>query len=78
MDMMEHDYIIRTRIADVLVECRNEKGLTQAELANELGISPTTLATWEQAKSMPSVDTLWRLAVYYNKTIGYMYGEERK
>lgn len=74
----EIDYVIRTRIGDILIECRKEKGLTQAEVAKELGSSPTTVATWEQKKSMPSVDQLYRLAQYYGKSISYMYGEKEK
>lgn len=72
----EMDYIVRTRIGDILIECRKEKGLTQAELAKAIGSSPTTVATWEQKKSMPSVDQLYRLARFYNKSISYMYGEK--
>ena len=74
----ELDYIVRDRIANILIECRKEKGLTQAELAKELGFSPTGIAAWEQKKSLPSVDQLYRLAKYYGKTISYMYGEEEK
>ncbi len=74
--MEDIDYIIRSRIGDILIECRKEKGLTQAELAKEIGSNPTTVATWEQKKSMPSVNQLYRLAKYFGKTISYMYGEE--
>ena len=70
------DLIVRNRIGDILIECRKEKGLTQAELAKAIGSSPTTVATWEQKKSLPSVDQLYRLARFYNKTISYMYGEK--
>ena len=77
-EMPEMDYIIRTRIANVLVECRKEKELTQAELAKIIGSTPTTVATWEQGKSMPSLQTLYRLAKFYQKSMDYMYGEEKK
>lgn len=72
----DSDLIVRSRIGDILIECRKEKGLTQAELAKAIGSSPTTVATWEQKKSLPSVDQLYRLARFYNKTISYMYGEK--
>lgn len=73
----EIDYIIRNKVATILVECRKEKGITQAELAKDISSNPTTVATWEQAKSMPSIQTLYRLSKYYNKSISYMYGEEK-
>ena len=70
------DYEIRMKVMNVLVECRKEKDITQAELAKVLGLKPTTIASWEQGKSLPNIQTLYRLAAYYNKTIGYMYGEK--
>lgn len=69
------DYLIRTKVTEILIECRKEKGVTQAELAKYLNLGPTTVASWEQGKSLPNIQTLYRLAAYYNKTIGYMYGE---
>ena len=70
------DYEIRTNVMNVLIECRKEKDVTQAELAKALGLKPTTIASWEQGKSLPNIQTLYRLAAYYHKTIGYMYGEK--
>ena len=72
------DYMIRSNIARTLIECRREKDVTQAELAKALGLKPTTIASWEQGKSLPNVQTLYRIANYYKKTIGYMYGERDK
>lgn len=72
------DYQIRTNVMNILIECRKEKDITQAELAKVLGLKPTTIASWEQGKSLPNIQTLYRLAAYYEKTIGYMYGEKEK
>ena len=74
--MNEQDYELRTKITNILIECRKERGLTQAELAKIMDSNPTTIASWEQGKSLPSIQMLYRLAQYYGKTIGYMYGEE--
>lgn len=72
------DEEIKRIVSSRLVSCRKEKDLTQAELAKEIGSNPTTVATWEQGKSMPSIMQLLRLAKYYEKSIGFMYGEEEK
>ena len=69
------DYLVRDNVMEVLIECRKEKGVTQAQLADVLGLKPTTVSSWEQGKSLPNIQTLYRLAQYYHKTIGYMYGE---
>lgn len=76
--MNDFDYVIRTNVMDILIECRKEKGLTQKELAKAIDSKETTVASWEQGKSLPSIQMLYRLAKYYNKSIGYMYGEEKE
>ena len=55
---------------------RLEKNISQQQLADILGSKPTTVASWEQGKSLPSIDMLYRLSKYYGKTIAQMYGEE--
>ena len=72
------DFLVRNNVMEVLIECRKDKGITQADLAEQLGLKPTTVASWEQGKSLPNIQTLYRLAQYYHKTIGYMYGEGKK
>lgn len=73
---MNVDYIVRDNVRQILIECRKEKGISQEELARQINSKPTTVASWEQGKSLPSIDMLYRLATYYKKTIAYMYGEK--
>ena len=73
---MNVDYEIRTKVMNALIECRKEKGMSQKQLAEVLNSKETTVASWEQGKSLPSIDMLYRLSKYYNKTIGFMYGEK--
>jgi len=35
--------------------CRNEKGLTQAQLAEMLGVSDKSISRWENGKTMPDI-----------------------
>lgn len=74
--MNEQDQALRSKIMSILIQCRKEKGISQVELAEIIDSKPTTVASWEQGKSLPSIQTLYRLSQYYGKTIGYMYGEE--
>jgi transcriptional regulator with XRE-family HTH domain len=75
--MNEQDQALRNRIMNILIQCRKEKGISQLELADIIDSKPTTVASWEQGKSLPSIQTLYRLSQYYGKTIGFMYGEEK-
>lgn len=73
---MEDDELIKAKIRKNLIECRIEKGLTQTDVGKLVGKSKTAVASWEQGLSMPDIATLYRLALYYEKTIAYMYGEK--
>ena len=52
-------------IADRLQKLRKERGLSQEELANQLGISRQAVSKWERAESSPDTDNLICLAKLY-------------
>ena len=74
--MNKDDIELRETVRNVLIKCRKEKGLSQLELANAIDSKPTTVASWEQGLSLPSIQMLYRLSRLYGKTISYMYGED--
>ena len=41
------------KIGKFIAACRKEEGMTQAELAEKLGISDRAISKWETGKSMP-------------------------
>ena len=73
---MKTDEEIREGIKKALIAAREEKGLTQSELSKIINKTPTAVASWEQGLSLPNLQTLYRLATYYGKSLEYMYGEE--
>jgi len=56
-------------IANVLVNKRKEKGITQDELANYIGVSKASVSKWETGQSYPDVALLPQLAAYFNISI---------
>lgn len=56
-------------IAKVLVKKRKEKGVTQDELANYIGVSKASVSKWETEQSYPDVTFLPILASYFNISI---------
>lgn len=52
---------IKQNIQKNIALYRKEANLTQRQLAERLGVAVTNLASWEQGKSMPDIDTLFRL-----------------
>lgn len=70
------DEDLKKEIREKLIALRLENGLSQTEVGKLVGKSKTAVASWEQGLSMPDIVTLKRLAMYYNKTMNYMYGDE--
>lgn len=61
-------------IAKRIKSLRTEKGLSQQELADELGIGRSTLANYEQAKREPNFETLENIADFFNVDMNYLTG----
>ena len=51
---------------------RNERGLTQQQLADALGVNKQTVCEWEHGRTFPRIDTLRKLAQYFGVTIDYL------
>ena len=60
--------------ADRLKEIRTEKGITQVQLAETMGISKGTVAMWETGKREPNFETLNQLSDIFDKRIDYILG----
>lgn len=56
---------MRNRIA----ELRNNKGLTQQALADEMGVSRQTIISLERGKYNPSIFLAHRISSYFGLTI---------
>lgn len=63
-------------IANRLVKLRKEKGFSQEQLAEELGISRQAVSKWERAESSPDTDNLICLAKLYNVSLDELLNTE--
>lgn len=43
------------KIGEFIFTCRKEKGLTQSQLAEILGVSDKSISRWENGKTMPDL-----------------------
>lgn len=50
-------------------ELRRQKGWTQRELAERLGVSPGAVANWEVGTRTPSLETALRLAALFDVAV---------
>ncbi len=53
---------------------RTEMGLTQNQLAQELGLSNKTISVYEKGTSSPTLETLEKMASYFGVTIDFLIG----
>jgi len=57
-------------------ELREEKGLTQAELANAIFTSQRNIGRWENAENEPTYSQLVKLADFFNVSIDFLVERE--
>lgn len=67
-----------TKIGKKISQTRKEKGLTQMELADKLGISYQAVSNWERGATMPDISKLPELAEIFGITIEEILCDERK
>ena len=57
---------------------RNEKGLTQEQLAEKLNVSNRSVSRWETGSTLPDISLIIELADYYKVDIKELVEGERK
>ncbi|MGP8315006.1 helix-turn-helix domain-containing protein [Enterocloster aldenensis] len=55
-------------------ELRSERGISLRELSNQLEISYSSLGKYERGEQQPNIDTLIKLANYFNVSVDYLIG----
>lgn len=61
-------------IGERLAEARKDHGETQADLARILGVSLSTVRTWEQDKNAPGHEMLIKICKRYKISSDYLLG----
>ena len=66
------------KIGSFLKKLRNEKGITQENLAEQFGVSSRTVSRWENGNNMPDISILVEIAEFYDVDIREIIDGERK
>lgn len=61
-------------IASIIAKKRHEKGITQDQLAEYIGVSKASVSKWETGQSYPDITFLPRIAMYFNISIDELIG----
>ena len=65
------------KIGKFIAACRKEEGMTQAELAEKLGISDRAVSKWETGKSMPDSGIMLELCGFLKINVNELLSGER-
>jgi len=65
-------------IGHVIAELRNEKKISQKELAKELNVSSSLIALWETNKRSPTLDSIILLVDYFKISADKLIDVDRK
>ncbi len=66
------------KIGSFLKELRKEKGLTQEQFAEALGVSGRTVSRWETGSNMPDISLLVSISEFFEVSIPEIIKGERK
>lgn len=70
--MSTMDILIVQRIEEML----KTEGLTQSKLANGIGVNQSTVCNWLNGKKEPSIESLWKLADFFDVSVDYLIGRK--
>ncbi len=62
--------------AERLKSLRIEHGLTQEQLAKEVGLSQSGIARWESGSQIPNIEIAKKFAIFFKVSIDYLAGLE--
>lgn len=65
-------------LGSAIIALRKQKGMTQQELADYMGVSDKAVSKWERDQSLPDVYALARLADLFDVTVDQLLGTEPK
>ncbi len=63
---------------DIIKQLRTDRGMSQVELAAELGVTKQCISNWENGNIAPSIDTLMKIAKYFSVSTDYLLGIDNR
>ena len=67
----------KKKIGKFIAECRKARGLTQFQLAEELGVSDRAVSKWETGNSLPDNELALNLCRVLNINVSDLFAGER-
>lgn len=67
-----------TKFCEVLKYLRTSRGITQAEFAKAMDVSPSTIGMYETGEREPNFETEEKIADYFNVSLDVLRGKDTK
>lgn len=65
-------------LCEQIKKLRKSRGISQVQLANQLGVTKQSISNWENDNIQPSIEMLMKLAEYFKVSTDYMLGLDSK
>ena len=66
------------KVGENIRALRQRKGLTQEQVAQQLGVTYQAVSKWENGTNTPDIALLPEIAAFFGVTIDALYGREEK
>ena len=66
--------MLHTCFPERLNSLRQEKNITQRDLAEHLKVTKSAVSGWEVGRNQPSFDILIELSIYFEVSVDYLIG----
>jgi transcriptional regulator with XRE-family HTH domain len=66
------------KLAERLEELKEEKNITHKQVALSIGINPSAYSKYVRGARQPDIETLIKIADYFEVTVDYLIGHEDK
>ena len=68
----------QVKIGRFIAELRKQRGLTQAQLGEMLGVTNKTVSRWENGDTTPNIETLKQISTIFDVSVNTLLGSPRK
>lgn len=62
-------------LIDRTLQLATENHISQKDLASGIGIHASNITDWKMGRSYPAIDTLSKIAVFFNVSVDYLLGK---
>lgn len=63
-------------VVERINELLKSEGLTQSKLASAIEVNQSTVCNWLNGKKEPSIESLWKLADFFDVSVDYLIGRK--